>query len=1156
MFELLQRHRKRHWQNRDFLLLRSWNALSQLGSRARLVAFFGSSNLFWPYSMDRMLGALLSRHAPDTVVLNLGSYGFGDSRHVVESTISLIESFRSIPIRQLVYEVTPNEMPPLEKQALPSQLREAGGAPLVLGYEVAAPVIERLMAARLPLLEHLERLAHVSRAASAPFPVCLLDYESNLREWPPTLSHFARALPRDEEERFRAAAARAIELVREGLMEEAVTHLDRCDAIDPDVALTLYLRAKTLDGIDNAAAADAYRRARDRDLVRGRLSRDRLIPQLREWCARFGFSFVSVPAVIRRLSPGGLHGFDVFVDDVHYRPHVHLAIAEALCASIADDDSCERLSAADAERLVRALDAQEAFTLLQNALNLVMVPPSPYNDERVRAGLRYLDQAETLGVDAAVLREYRLKFALLAGLSADAERLFEEQAFARLDPLAFALRPAARRPSASANQRTHLVIEEVSTRLADLLARRFHVYLSPGQEDEELTTLGLDSLGIAELMLEVEKTFDVPSSELELFDRHLSLAALRERIVTRLVEPPARRLAHEKSLARQLATGSRTVRSLDEARIVPAAVQESAVDSWSNATISEVLERNFRERPAAAAVTVLPSGSASIGRTLTLTWSDLDRVSSAAAARMQDAGLRSGEVVHLLTGHGLTTVAAAVGAFRIGAIPSIVHEPSAKTSADAFIRSFGGMLRRTGARLVVTAEAAADVAGAVIDRTCSPSDAPARLVLSDRTLAAAARDQLQHLPAPPRDADSVALLQHSSGTTGARKGVRLTHRAILRQVHHYARAIDLRRDDSIVSWLPLYHDMGLIACFVLPLLTGTPVTLMSPFDWIAAPHLLLQMLAAQRGTLAWLPNFAFHVLVERVRPEHLEGVSLTSVRSLVNCSEPIQYDAWQRFYDRFSFFGLSRFAYGTCYAMAETTFAVAHGGTREPVFVDLVDAERLRRDAVADPIDASSPDANVTAVPSSGRIVEGCQVRIVSADGRPLEERRVGQIEVVSDALAAGYENNPEATARAFRDGWYRTGDLGYAADDRLFVLGRHDDVIVVAGVNVFPLDIEQIASQQPGVRAGRVVAFGLRDEQRGTQRVVVLCEAADDRPTSVQAQMICGAVQKAIVEILQIGGDVFLVPRNTVLKTTSGKPARRAMQERFESGDLQIVGP
>jgi acyl-CoA synthetase (AMP-forming)/AMP-acid ligase II len=375
------------------------------------------------------------------------------------------------------------------------------------------------------------------------------------------------------------------------------------------------------------------------------------------------------------------------------------------------------------------------------------------------------------------------------------------------------------------------------------------------------------------------------------------------------------------------------------------------------------------------------------------------------------------------------------------------------------------------------------------------------------------------------------------------KGVALSHRAIFNQVNSYARALRLDTQDGVVSWLPLYHDMGLIAGFLLPILSGIPLTLMSPFDWVRAPARLLQAASQQRATLTWLPNFAYNFLAQKVRLPELEGMDLSCLRSVINCSEPVNWKSHQMFLERYQPYGLRPAALATCYAMAENVFAVTQAGIDQPVNIDRIDAARLAQAQVAMP----SNDPQALPMLSCGKPVDGTRLRVLGADGELLPERSIGEIAIQSDCMLTGYFNRPDLTRQAFLDGWYLTGDLGYLADGELYVTGRKKDLIIVGGKNIYPQDLERLAGEVPGVYPGRVAAFGIFNERLGTEEAALVAET--ELEGELQRQRIGDEIRQAVTR----GSDIALrlvlvVERNWLLKTSSGKISRAANREKFLS--------
>jgi len=372
--------------------------------------------------------------------------------------------------------------------------------------------------------------------------------------------------------------------------------------------------------------------------------------------------------------------------------------------------------------------------------------------------------------------------------------------------------------------------------------------------------------------------------------------------------------------------------------------------------------------------------------------------------------------------------------------------------------------------------------------------------------------------------------------------VALSHRAILNQIDCYSQTIRLAPGDVIVSWLPLYHDMGLIASFVMPVLRRVPLVLMSPFDWVRAPQKLLQAVSHYRGTLTWLPNFAYNFCAQKIRDRDLEGVDLSGWRALVNCSEPTYWSSHHVFAERFAKYGLRAEALTTSYAMAENVFAVTQSGMDGPVAVDEIDQRALIADRVARP--GQGVDHTLKLL-SSGRPLPNVRVRVVDGEFHDMPERHLGDIALQSDCMLTGYYHRDDATRSAFRDGWYLTGDLGYWADGQLYVTGRKKDLIIVGGKNVYPQDLERLAADVPGVHPGRVVAFGVFSEEAGTEDVVVVAEV--DTDDADERQRLADEIRLRIAR----GSDVTLrhahvVGAHWLLKTSSGKTARSANRDKY----------
>jgi len=333
--------------------------------------------------------------------------------------------------------------------------------------------------------------------------------------------------------------------------------------------------------------------------------------------------------------------------------------------------------------------------------------------------------------------------------------------------------------------------------------------------------------------------------------------------------------------------------------------------------------------------------------------------------------------------------------------------------------------------------------------------------------------------------------------------------------------------------------MGLIASFHLPLAFGIPCFQLDPFEWIAAPVLMLEAASREKATIAWMPNFAYNLMADHIHEEDLADIRLDSLRLLVNCSEPVRYASHERFARRFGPYGFRREALAACYAMAETTFAVTQSIPGKESAVLEASREDLARGRFAVP----APGQKWIACVSSGRPISGCEVLIVDDGCEPLPEGYVGEVMIRSVSMFDGYRNNPEETSKVIKDGWYRSGDYGFCREGEYHILGRKKDIIIVAGKNIYPEDIEYAVAEVPGVIAGRVVAFGLEDEAAGTEQVCVIAE------TPVEDSVGRKALRSAVV-MAGMAGDVtisrvYLVPPRWLFKSSSGKPSRSANKQR-----------
>jgi fatty-acyl-CoA synthase len=387
------------------------------------------------------------------------------------------------------------------------------------------------------------------------------------------------------------------------------------------------------------------------------------------------------------------------------------------------------------------------------------------------------------------------------------------------------------------------------------------------------------------------------------------------------------------------------------------------------------------------------------------------------------------------------------------------------------------------------------------------------------------------------DATATALLQHSSGTTGLKKGVMLSHKAVLDQVDSYAAAIQATASDVVVSWLPYYHDMGLVTGLLMPASLGQTIVLLDPFAWVVRPITLFLAVTTYAGTLCWLPNFAFEHLTRLVAPNP-EIINLRSVRAFINCSEPCFPATFSRFYDRFSVCGVRRDMLQVCYAMAETTFAVCQTPIGLPAAVFHADAEGLRGGIVS----SSSHGRHSVEVQSTGTPIGGVEISIRDSDGRPLGSDRVGEVWVRAPFLFSGYYNLERPRPKS-ADGYHPTNDRGFLRSEQVYILGRLDDLIIINGQNFHAAEIESLLNSVSAIKPGRSVVFALHNVGRASSDLVVVAEVG----TNVPEDEIRRAIRKRVFDAIGIYPSIVrLVDAGWLIKTTSGKITRGSNMEKF----------
>jgi fatty-acyl-CoA synthase len=547
-------------------------------------------------------------------------------------------------------------------------------------------------------------------------------------------------------------------------------------------------------------------------------------------------------------------------------------------------------------------------------------------------------------------------------------------------------------------------------------------------------------------------------------------------------------------------------------------------------TLLDLARKQYESRPDAVAVTLISAGSDTHQR---VTIREFFDGAGRYADALREIGVQPRDLVILVMDHGDALLYAFWGAMMCDAIPSIFPFLTEKLDPAMYYERVERLVTHSGASAVVASE---------------QFTAPLAELLAAGNVRVISESQLKPTGSGQAkfdllvNADDIAFLQHSSGTTGLQKGVALSHRSVLNQLASYGQAIKLTAEDTIVSWLPLYHDMGLIAGFIMPTAQGIPLVMMSPFHWVRDPKVLLTAIQQYNGTLCWLPNFAYNFMATRIRDNQLEGLSLASMRAFINCSEPMRADSHRMFAKKYAAYALREGTLAVSYAMAENTFAVTQGGISDIVTVDVISRAALGEKHRAEP---ESGDGLTIEMLSCGRAIPNCEINIVDKQRNSLPERSVGEVAVRSDSMLTGYYKRDELTEQAMFNGWYLTGDLGYIADGELYITGRKKDLIIVAGKNVYPQDLEAITNDVPGVHPGRVVAFGVPDNRLGTEAIVIVAEV-DSEDEDARAEIGREVRARVVQQTETTVQNVLLVDAKWLHKTSSGKIARGANRDKY----------
>jgi 1-acyl-sn-glycerol-3-phosphate acyltransferase len=669
-------------------------------------------------------------------------------------------------------------------------------------------------------------------------------------------------------------------------------------------------------------------------------------------------------------------------------------------------------------------------------------------------------------------------------------------------------------PAALAEQalRERDVIALVSALVHELHSQRIR-FIDVGLASRIERDLGIDSLARTELILRIERAFRVrlPAQTIgEAETIHDLVRALEQ------AGPALRRAALETPSAPALPS-------------VPAASEAR--------TLIEVLEWHAARHPDRLHLTVLQDEATVLG---SLTYTELATRARAVARGLLAGDVTPGDRVALMLPTSIDYFIAFFGILYAGAVPVPIYPPMRLSQIEDHLLRQIGILRNAGACLLITMPEGRRVAGLL--------RAQVETLKAIESVA-----DLEASPAPvnlpqPSNADSVALIQYTSGSTGDPKGVVLSHSNLLANIRAMGRVMEASSADVFVSWLPLYHDMGLIGAWLGCLHFAAPLYAMSPLSFLVRPESWLWAIHRFRATFSASPNFGFELCLDKVADVDLEGLDLSSLRMVANGAEPVSVQTLRRFIDRFGRYGFPAQAMAPVYGLAECSVGLAFPPLGRPPIIDRVNRDRLSTDGVAEP--ARSDDPKPLEIVPCGQPLPGHEIRIVDEAGYEVGERREGRLEFRGPSATHGYFRNETKTRELFRDGWLDSGDRAYMAGGDVYITGRIKDIIIRAGRHIYPQEVEDAVAEIPGIRKGCVAVFGITDRASGTERVVVLAETRETDP-AIRAELQARAQEVAGDTAGTPPDEIVLAPPRTVPKTSSGKIRRSAAKELYESGRI-----
>ena len=522
-----------------------------------------------------------------------------------------------------------------------------------------------------------------------------------------------------------------------------------------------------------------------------------------------------------------------------------------------------------------------------------------------------------------------------------------------------------------------------------------------------------------------------------------------------------------------------------------------------------------------------------------VTYLDLWQGAEIVAAGLQHFGLEPGESVLIMLSTGIEYFFTFMGVLLAGAIPVPVYPPGRLKQIEEHLLRHTAIAKNSLARMLVTVNEAKQFTKFMRTQVVNLQH-----VLTVPELQQEGRKTLSGFRRPVLSAENIAFLQYTSGSTGMPKGVVLTHSNLLANIRAMAKVISVSSEDVFVSWLPLYHDMGLIGAWLGSLHYACQLIIMSPLAFIAKPQRWLWAIHKYGGTLSAAPNFAYELCVRRIDNKEIEGLDLSSWRVACNGAEAVNPETIRRFIDRFAAYGFRPESMIPVYGLAESSVGLAFPRPGSSTRIDRIDRNVFMETGQAIQVDKTGN--GVLEFVSCGQPLPGHQVRIVDASDRELPERREGNLQFTGPSTTTGYFKNPEKTRELFHGQWLDSGDKAYLAAGDIYITGRSKDMIIKAGRNIYPVELEDAVGKVDGIRDGCVAVFGSRSSESATELLVILAETRKKEKEALEH--IRSRINTIVTDLTGTPPDeVVLAPPNTVLKTSSGKIRRNASREIYE---------